>query len=243
MHRFTTVLFAVGFLYAQGYQIKYDFTFSVNSGITPTEEPITIASGQAIIGLGIQGATISKTVAPALQGGLWSASFEFSIPDTYSQTKATSQFTSSDFSADLQTKLRDQKLTNLKITSATYTGPDGTAVPAAAPSTGAVACGKDPLVAGLFAIFLATFGVARFYYGYILAGVFKLILGLFAHCGNAIGGNVAKKSDGDNKAKSFVLVTFLAEIGFFVWWIYDMVVIWNHSLKPFGKPQNCFFTK
>ena len=165
------------------------------------------------------------------------------------------------------------------------------------------------------------------------------------------GGNVAKKSDGDNKAKSFVLVTFLAEIGFFVWWyapvcspvpvcqevqiwwplpvemclqcmalnasprceqlptqefltwphahptmadmldsailrdvrrshsphelgvcpplaldvcrIYDMVVIWNHSLKvrhcphtlapacaltqsrnmqPFGKPQNCFFT-
>jgi len=103
-------------------------------------------------------------------------------------------------------------------------------------------CGKDRVVAGCFAIFLAAFGVARFYYGYILAGIFKLLLGLFANCGSCVAGQQAKSDNSTaDCCKKFSLCTCSAELGFFIWWIYDMVVIWNSSLKPFGKPDNCYF--
>ena len=95
---------------------------------------------------------------------------------------------------------------------------------------------------GCLAIFLASFGAGRFYYGYLLAGFLKLALGLFAHCGTSIASKQAKSDGGGQKCGAICApITLLAEIGFFVWWIWDMVVFFNGDLKPWDKPADCVF--
>jgi len=116
MHRLTSVLFAVACLYAQAettkkatYEVSYDFTFSLKTGVTPTDVQINTAAQQALIGLQFNGASVVRTIQPtqktiSLNGKtteLWTTSFSCSIPNSVSTTQTTTAFTSKKFASDL----------------------------------------------------------------------------------------------------------------------------------------------
>lgn len=86
---------------------------------------------------------------------------------------------------------------------------------------------KKQLVAFLLSFFLGTFGAGRFYLGYIMIGIFKIILG-FACCFSMFFGICAGFTSSDDGEK-FVFIGWvfgaLCMCASFLWYIIDFSLI------------------
>lgn len=237
---------------ATDYLMTYAFEFYGDDG-TATRKQVTTAVKVAVTAIGVDEAKVlpldSLDVAPARIGDkiVYAVKVKISFPLTYSMDDAEVALKSRAFSEDLQDGMRKQGLGGATVTFARVAGPDGKGMPAAipgGPDAGPPSCGKSSLTGGLLTFFFGGFGVGRFYYGYIGLGAGWLVWTLLAHIGTPVGSCLTKAGSGNAGCMiaGAILVGLcgISEICLFAWWIHDLIVMFNQSLKPFGN-DGCVF--
>lgn len=235
--------------------IKYKFNLYTNTNQVNAQQ-IENAAKVAVVGLGIDGGQL-QTVAPPTKStqkvdGVGKPVFivllAIKYPNKAIIQAVTTALSGQNFATQLQYQLKQKGITTALITEAETQQPGQSFVPAAIPTTVAPVtttttaqeCGKSPVVGGLLTLFLGGFGAGRFYYGYIGMGVGWLFWTLFAHISTPVG-QVLLRSGGAVAGAVLIGLGTLSELGIFIWWIHDLVVMFNKTLKPSGM-DNCEFS-
>lgn len=243
------------------YIMKYKFNLYTNPPLeTANAQQIQNAADIAIYSLKLDGkiqtvANPTKTTQKinGVDQPVWDVLLNIQFPSTIQVNVATSALSSIPFSNDLQDQMRKKGITSAQISKAQLQAPGQGYVPLSTPTTATPLesttttttkpeCGKSSLVGGLLTLFLGGLGAGRFYYGYIGLGVGWLFWTLFAHIGTAVGQGLTKAGGGAMIAGIVIsILAALSQIGTFVWWIHDLVVMFNRDLKPFDM-SDCEFS-